>query len=189
LWSRFESMTACTLRAVRLPTHSVPLSPSAICRAFSTPVAYVDGKARWQCDLLERQLLGTRGRLEDGQDQGQSGCHQTHGVILLSSGLGRSGVGGSKFGGSGSGPLACRAEARQGEGGSLEPLHRVCYFHSTFSRLPSSKTQTNENAPHHELSRRERQIVDILYSQGRATAAEVQNALPDPKLFGRQGHA
>jgi predicted transcriptional regulator len=34
--------------------------------------------------------------------------------------------------------------------------------------------------PHHELSRRERQIIDILYAQGRATAAEVQAALPDP---------
>jgi predicted transcriptional regulator len=30
------------------------------------------------------------------------------------------------------------------------------------------------------LSRRERQIVDVLYSRGRATAAEIQSALPDP---------
>jgi predicted transcriptional regulator len=37
--------------------------------------------------------------------------------------------------------------------------------------------------PHHELSRRERQIIDILYSQGRATAAEVQTALPDPPSY------
>jgi BlaI family transcriptional regulator, penicillinase repressor len=37
--------------------------------------------------------------------------------------------------------------------------------------------------PHHELSRRERQIVDILYTQGRATAAEVQSALPDPPSY------
>ena len=36
---------------------------------------------------------------------------------------------------------------------------------------------------HHDLSRRERQIVDILYSQGRATAAEVQAALPDPPSY------
>src|SRR4026209_1245792 len=34
--------------------------------------------------------------------------------------------------------------------------------------------------PHLDLSRRERQIVDILYTQGRATAAEVQSALPGP---------
>jgi predicted transcriptional regulator len=36
---------------------------------------------------------------------------------------------------------------------------------------------------HHELSRRERQIVDILYAQGRATAAEVQGHLPDPPSY------
>lgn len=36
---------------------------------------------------------------------------------------------------------------------------------------------------HHDLSRRERQIVDILYSRGRATAAEVQAALPDPPSY------
>jgi BlaI family transcriptional regulator, penicillinase repressor len=37
--------------------------------------------------------------------------------------------------------------------------------------------------PHLDLSRRERQIVDILYSHGRATAAEVQSALPDPPSY------
>ena len=37
--------------------------------------------------------------------------------------------------------------------------------------------------PHVDLSRRERQIIDILYSQGRATAAEVQVALPDPPSY------
>lgn len=36
---------------------------------------------------------------------------------------------------------------------------------------------------HHELSRRERQIVDILYSQGRVSAAEVQALLPDPPSY------
>jgi len=36
---------------------------------------------------------------------------------------------------------------------------------------------------HQELSRRERQIIDILYSRGRSTAAEVQNALPDPPSY------
>jgi BlaI family transcriptional regulator, penicillinase repressor len=36
---------------------------------------------------------------------------------------------------------------------------------------------------HHELSRRERQIIDILYTQGQATAAEVQVALPDPPSY------
>ena len=36
---------------------------------------------------------------------------------------------------------------------------------------------------HNDLSRRERQIIDILYEQGRATAAEVQAALPDPPSY------
>jgi BlaI family penicillinase repressor len=37
--------------------------------------------------------------------------------------------------------------------------------------------------PHLDLSRRERQIVDILYERGRATAADVQAALPDPPSY------
>lgn len=37
--------------------------------------------------------------------------------------------------------------------------------------------------PHHDLSRRERQIMDILYAHGRATAAEVQDMLPDPPSY------
>ena len=36
---------------------------------------------------------------------------------------------------------------------------------------------------HRELSRRERQILDVLYARGRATAAEVQAALPDPPSY------
>jgi predicted transcriptional regulator len=40
-----------------------------------------------------------------------------------------------------------------------------------------------KTSPHHELSRRERQIVDILYSHGRSTAAEVQAALSDPPSY------
>src|SRR4029453_15428144 len=37
--------------------------------------------------------------------------------------------------------------------------------------------------PHDDLSRRERQIIDILYAGGQATAAEVQTALPDPPSY------
>ena len=37
--------------------------------------------------------------------------------------------------------------------------------------------------PHLDLSRRERQIIDILYAHGRATAAEVQAVLPDPPSY------
>ena len=34
--------------------------------------------------------------------------------------------------------------------------------------------------PHHQLSRRERQIMDIIYQRGQATAAEVLEKLPNP---------
>jgi predicted transcriptional regulator len=37
--------------------------------------------------------------------------------------------------------------------------------------------------PHMHLSRRERQIMDIVYGQGQATAAEVMERLPDPPSY------
>ena len=36
---------------------------------------------------------------------------------------------------------------------------------------------------HDKLSRRERQIMDILYRHGRATAAEIHGALPEPPSY------
>jgi predicted transcriptional regulator len=36
---------------------------------------------------------------------------------------------------------------------------------------------------HRDLSRRERQILDILYQRGQATAAEVQAELPEPPSY------
>jgi len=36
---------------------------------------------------------------------------------------------------------------------------------------------------HDPLSRRERQIMDVVYQRGRVTAAEVQEALPDPPSY------
>jgi BlaI family transcriptional regulator, penicillinase repressor len=36
---------------------------------------------------------------------------------------------------------------------------------------------------HHTLSRRERQIMDILYQRNRATAAEIHEALPDAPTY------
>jgi len=39
------------------------------------------------------------------------------------------------------------------------------------------------NAEHRDLSRRERQILDILYERGQATAADVQAALPEPPSY------
>ena len=40
---------------------------------------------------------------------------------------------------------------------------------------------THETFEH--LSRRERQIMDIVYAEGRATAAQVREALPDPPSY------
>ena len=37
--------------------------------------------------------------------------------------------------------------------------------------------------PFHTLSRRERQIMDIVYARGEASAAEVHAALPDPPSY------
>ncbi len=39
------------------------------------------------------------------------------------------------------------------------------------------------NTSHSQLTRRERQIMDIVYRRGRATAAEVLAALPDPPSY------
>ena len=54
------------------------------------------------------------------------------------------------------------------------------------------------NAQHRDLSRRERQILDILYQRGQDTATEVQAALPEPpsysavrallRILGDKGH-
>ncbi len=38
-------------------------------------------------------------------------------------------------------------------------------------------------APFTHLSRRERQIMDLLFKHGRATAAEIQAAMPDPPSY------
>lgn len=40
-----------------------------------------------------------------------------------------------------------------------------------------------DERPHRDLTRRERQIMDIVYRLGRATAAEVQENLPDPPSY------
>ena len=41
----------------------------------------------------------------------------------------------------------------------------------------------SETPESHELSRRERQIMDSVYRRGRATAAEVMGDLPDPPSY------
>lgn len=37
--------------------------------------------------------------------------------------------------------------------------------------------------PQHKLSRRERQIMDVLYRRGRASAAEILEEIPDPPSY------
>lgn len=37
--------------------------------------------------------------------------------------------------------------------------------------------------PQHDLSRRERQIMDVIYQRGQATAAEVAELIPDPPSY------
>src|SRR5579862_9695096 len=46
--------------------------------------------------------------------------------------------------------------------------------------MPGSSTSDSSTRG---LSRRERQILDILYSRGKATAAEILAALPDPPSY------
>ncbi len=46
-------------------------------------------------------------------------------------------------------------------------------FHTTETNLKMGKIERN-------LSRRERQIMDIVYAKGEATAADVHEAIPDP---------
>jgi len=40
-----------------------------------------------------------------------------------------------------------------------------------------------KNAAHEHVSRRERQIMDALYTRGRASAAEVMESMPDPPSY------
>jgi BlaI family penicillinase repressor len=45
------------------------------------------------------------------------------------------------------------------------------------------KTKSKRAASGADLSRRERQIMDILYQSGHATVSEVRSALPDPPSY------
>ena len=49
--------------------------------------------------------------------------------------------------------------------------------------IPSEPEHVMSRRPHLDLSRRERQIMDILYAHGSATAAEVQASLPEPPSY------
>ena len=54
---------------------------------------------------------------------------------------------------------------------SLDRLLARCYFYSMVL------------VPQHKLSRRERQIMDVLYRHGRATVAEILEQIPDPPSY------
>ena len=66
-------------------------------------------------------------------------------------------------------------------------FHRYAIFIAPFlgkARLRGMSDLTHmSKRTHVDLSRRERQIIDILYARGRATAAEVQELLPDPPSY------
>src|SRR5215210_523592 len=52
--------------------------------------------------------------------------------------------------------------------------------HHDAGNLALHQEKTMSTNSHHQLSRRERQIMDIIYSRGQATAAEVLENLPTP---------
>jgi BlaI family transcriptional regulator, penicillinase repressor len=53
--------------------------------------------------------------------------------------------------------------------------------HAHHSTLPSVTPKAPQTPPH--FSRRERQIMDVVYRLGVATAAEIQSALPDAPTY------
>jgi predicted transcriptional regulator len=54
--------------------------------------------------------------------------------------------------------------------------------HDAENLAPQQEKAMSTNS-HRHLSRRERQIMDIIYQRGQATAAEVQESLPDPPSY------
>lgn len=55
--------------------------------------------------------------------------------------------------------------------------------HVLFFLHPTPKVFLMLQPPHTHLSRRERQIMDIVYRRGKVTAAEVLDELPDPPSY------
>lgn len=51
------------------------------------------------------------------------------------------------------------------------------------TRYSHEGIETLAKSSHNDLSRRERQLMDILYRLGRATAAQIQAELPDPPSY------
>jgi BlaI family penicillinase repressor len=82
-------------------------------------------------------------------------------------------------------PFRGKCQPAECRGGGVLFFSRYAIFIAPFSASGRLRTRETKmaNETHSDLSRRERQIVDILYAQGRATAAEVQAALPDPPSY------
>ena len=49
--------------------------------------------------------------------------------------------------------------------------------------IDPNNTENDMGTDPNQLSRRERQIMEVIYAHGRATAAEVQENLPDPPSY------
>ncbi len=56
----------------------------------------------------------------------------------------------------------------------------MCYFYNMLLLLQHTAMRKEG---HRNLSRRERQIMDILYRRGRASASEILEAMPDPPTY------
>src|SRR5687768_8565018 len=71
---------------------------------------------------------------------------------------------------------------RVGEAGRLLNFWPGAIFVAPFRQSGRLRVCMN-TSEHRDLSRRERQILDILYQRGQATAAEVQTELPEPPSY------
>src|SRR5262245_17805523 len=69
-------------------------------------------------------------------------------------------------------------------GVSAKNIADTCHCARTFrAGSPAIPRYPMARQPDHKLSRRERQIMDIIYQRGQASAAEVLEDLPDPPSY------
>jgi BlaI family transcriptional regulator, penicillinase repressor len=81
-------------------------------------------------------------------------------------------------------PEFCGAERRAPAKKSPSPLcEKFRRKQLTHPALYAKNFADMSRNPHSELSRRERQIMDVIYQRGQASAAEVLEALPDPPSY------
>ena len=62
----------------------------------------------------------------------------------------------------------------------IDSFRRRCYFCNIMLQMQHTRMRKDG---HRNLSRRERQIMDILYQRGRATGAEILASLPDAPTY------